>query len=565
MPDQSFRDYYQRRLSDLKKDQSSFRPHWKEISENIQPRRGRFDNTDVNKGTKRHKAIINSAGTQALHTAQAGLFAGVMSPTRPWFDLATPDPGLMQFMPVKVWLKQVAQQMRGIFNAGNLYTMAPVMIGEVLMFATGCMTHVDDEENLARFYTHTAGSYYISQDDKFQVNTLAREYMMSAEQMALEFTDGKDLSKLSVAVRNALSTNQLGAMFSVVHFIEPNNDFRPHNPLSKFKPFVSVKYEPGHENKDMILSKKGFDDFPVYAPRWGVTGEDVYGTDCPGMTTLGDVKQLQIMEKRKAQAIDKQVNPPLSAPPSVRNTPITGLPGGLNVYDGGSGQKIESLYQVNLPLDHLTNDMDRVERRIDEAFFVDLFLAISNMEGIQPRNQLELSERNAERLLQLGPVLERMQGEFLDPLIARTFNQMVKAELVPEAPPEIQGSPLKVEYISSLAQAQRSVDTRGIDRLTEFIAGLKGAGMSDGKKFDGDRAIQKYSDLLGTPPELMVDDKVIVQQRQHEARQQAQAANLEAAEQAGRAAASAGQVDLEGDNLVSRAVNVGAQRAAQGQ
>ena len=536
----------------MTQERSSFLPHYKEISDNTSPRRGRFERTDRNIGTKRHSNIINSKGIQALNTAQAGMFAGVMSPTRPWFDLATPDPGLMEFAPVKVWLQLVARQMRVIFNSGNLYTMAPVMIGELLQFGTGCITQVDDPENVARFFTHTAGSYLIGQDHRFVVNQLCREYMMTAEQMALEF--GRD--KLSTAVRTALDKNNLTAWFPVVHFIEPNDEFRPRNPVARFKAFSSAKYEPGNQDKDMFLSQSGFDEFPAYCPRWGLTGEDIYGTDCPGMVTLGDIKQLQIEEKRKAQGIDKLVNPPLTGPASVRNVPVSSLPGGLTIYDGDSSRnKLEALYAINVNLQDLKEDIAQVERRIDSAFYVDLFLAISNMEGIQPRNQLELSERNAERLLQLGPVLERMQGEFLDLMIARTFSQMVRANLLPPPPPELSDQPLKVEYISSLAQAQRAVDTRGIDRLSEYVGGLMAAGLSDGKKFNGDAATDVYADLLGTPSKLMVADEDVAAQREQEAQQAAAAANLEAGEQAARTAASAGQVDLEGDNLVSRSVN----------
>jgi hypothetical protein len=552
MPDQTRRDYYERRRGQMNQEFNSFRTHYKEISDNISPRRGRFEITDRNIGTKRHNNIINSQGIQALNTARAGLFAGVMSPTRPWFDLATPDPSLMDFLPVKVWLRTTARQMRAVFNAGNLYTMAPVMIGELLQFGTGCMTHTDDAQNVARFFTHTAGSYRIGQDDKFVVNQLAREYMMTTEQMAIEF--GRD--KMSVGARTALDRGQLSSWFPVVHFVETNDDFRPRNPLARFKPFASVKYEPGNQDKNMFLAQSGFDEFPGYCPRWGVTGEDIYGTDCPGMTTLGDVKQLQIEEKRKAQAIDKMVNPPLTGPASVRNVPVSSLPGGLTVYDGDSSRnKLEALYAININLQDLKEDISKVERRINSAFFVDLFLAISNMEGIQPRNQLELSERNAERLLQLGPVLERLQGEFLDLLITRTFNQMVRAGLLLPPPPELADQPLKVEYISSLAQAQRAVDTRGIDRLTTFVGGLMQIGLTDGKKVNADEMIEEYAELVGTSPQLLVPTEEVTKVREQEAQQAAMAQNLAASEQAARAAASAGQANLEGDNLVSRGVN----------
>ena len=132
---------------------------------------------------------------------------------------------------------------------------------------------------------------------------------------------------------------------------------------------------------------------------------------------------------------------------------------------------------------------------------------------------------------------------------------MVKADILPPPPEEIAGQPLKVNYVSSLAQAQRAVDTQSIDRLTGYTASLIEAGLSDGKKFDGDKAIEEYADLLGTPTKLVRDDSDIEAERA-QAQQQEQAAQaMEMAMKGGQAAAAAGQVDLGGDNPVSRAVD----------
>ena len=555
MADQTRRDYYERRRSGLKSERSSFDAHYKELSQFVKPRQGRFELTDRNKGTKKHQNIINSRATRALRIATAGMFAGNMSPAKPWFELVTENLELMQFQPVKEWLQFTARQMRAIFNASNLYSMAPTMLSELLLFGTGSISHEDDSDTLARFYAHTVGSYMISQNAKFQTDTLVREFEMTAEQMAGKF----GIENLSMSVRNALDkpNPNMHQWFPVVQFIEPNDEFRPNSPFSKFKKWSSVHYEPGNREKEMFLSEKGFDEFPNYSPRWEVTGEDVYGTDCPGMTALGDIKQLQTEEKRKGQGIEKQVNPPLTGPPGVRNVPVSSLPGGLNIYQMQGTQKLEALYNVQINLADLTQDIQEVERRIDAAFMVELWLAISEMEGIQPRNQLELAERNSERLLQVGPVLERIQGDVLDPLINRTFNQMRRADLLMPIPPELQDQELRVNYVSSLAQAQRAVDTKGITRLSDYVAFLVSQGLSDGRKLDGDAAITEYADLIGTPPRLIASDKDVAAEREQEAQQQAAAANLEAAKTLGQAAGSAGQVNLEEDNPVSRLANAG--------
>lgn len=556
MQDLARRDYLMKRFGQLEYDRESFDSHYKDLAQFTSPRRGRFEVTEHNKGTKKHKLIINSRGTKALDTARAGMFAGVMSPTRPWFALSTPDPDLNKFHPVKLWLRTVADQMREVFNAGNLYNMAPTMIGEMLLFGTGCMTHVDDDVNLARFYTHTVGSYWLAQSDKFEVDTMGRQMMMTASQIATKFTDTKDLSRLSQGVRRALDQNEFNTWFEVRQLIEPNHEFVPGKfNLGANKPWSSTYFEIQHESKDAVLKTAGFNVFPAYCPRWGVTGEDTYGSDCPGMVSLGDIKQLQIQEKRKAQGIDKMVNPPLIGPASVRNVPVSSLPGGLTIYDGDSSRnKLEPLYQVNFSLGDLKEDMDRVERRIEDAYFVELFLAISNMEGVQPRNELELSERNGERLLQLGPVLERVQSEFLDPLISRTFTQMAAEDLLPPPPEELEGQTLKVNYISSLAQAQRAVDTRGIDRLTQYVGGLRSMEMTDAKKFNTDKAIEMYADLTGVSPEVINDDDQVAQERQAEQEQMQRAQQVEQAQQLAQAGAAAGQIDMEGDNAASRAI-----------
>lgn len=531
MEDRNSVNYYQKRLSAMKLERETFIAHYKDLTEFIKPRRGRYLVTDRNKGEATYSSIINSRATQSHRKATSGLLAGTMSPTRPWFDLETFNPDLMESAAVKDWLFQVSRKIRDIFNASNLYSMASNLLGELLLFGTGAMFHVDDFEDVARFYTMTAGSYMISQNDRFEVDTFIREFQWPCHSIVKRF----GLGNVSRQVKEAYDKGDYDKWFDIVHVVEPNPRFNANSPLSLNKAFSSVFYEPSNINtKDSgkFLSKSGFEEFPLYVPRWDVTAEDIYGTDCPAMQALGDIKQLQVEEKRKAQGIDKMVNPPLTGPPSVRNTPVNQLPGGVTIYDNAGGtQELKSLYNVQLNLGELRADMDSVERRIDEAFFVDLFLAISNMEGIQPRNQLDLLSRNEERLLQLGPVLERIHGEFLAKLVDRTFRQCVKADILPPPPEELQGEELRVKFISTMAMAQRAVATQGIDRLAAFVGGIAQINPDAVRKLDVMQAVDEYAKAIGTPPSLIVPDEVIDAQLAQEEQQASIAAGLGAAEQ----------------------------------
>lgn len=553
--------HFEMRKAGLITERSSFMTHWQELAEWVIPTRGRFTISDRNSGRKRGQKIINSAATMALRTLSSGMMAGITSPARPWFRLATPDRDMMEYAPVKVWLGTVELIMRDVFSQSNLYNVLPVLYRELGQFGTAAMSVVRDYKDVVRFHQHTVGSYMIGQDDRLVVDTIYREFERTVGQLVGRYVyDGNprgdaDWSRVSPEVKTLWDRGTVDAWVPVVHACEPNDrrDLRLLD--SKNKPFRSAYYEPGR-NDDGLLNEAGFDEFPAMSVRWDVTGEDIYGTDCPGMIALGDVKALQILEKRKAQAIDKLVNPPLKGPPSLRNVPISSLPGGVTIYDSDATKEgLSALYQVDPKVRELMLDSQQTVERINSVYFADLFLmfAMSDRREITAR---EVDERHEEKLLTLGPVLERLHGELLNPIIDRTFNIMVQAGILPPPPEELQGKPLKVEYISLLAQAQRAVGTAGIERLSGFIAGLAEVNQDVIDKFDMDQAVDEYGEMIGVSPKIIRPDDKVAEIRAARA-QQAQAANaLAAAEPAANAIAKLAGAKMDGQDVLSRATGL---------
>lgn len=524
------KDYYNKRLSGMRTERDSFIGHWQDISKFQQPRRGRFSLSDVNKGNRRHQNIINSTAGDAYKTARAGMFNGTHSPSRPWFALETDDPDLMEFAPVKIWLYDVEQMIYRIFRQSNFYRSSPQLIGEVILFGTGAMTCVEDFDNVARFYTHTAGSYFIDQNDKCEIDVLAREIKWTVRQVVKRF----GIANVSSAVKTLWDNSNYSAWVPIVHFIQPNEDYRHDRLESKYKKFSSCYYDPGDNRRDTFLAETGFDDFPAFVPRWETTGEDIYGTDCPGMQALGDVMQLQDMEKRKGQAVQKQVSPPLHGPGSLRNVPVSGLAGGLTLYDGANDKnRLQPIYEVQPQLADMRADMKATEDRIYHAYNVHLFRAISDMDGIQPRNELDLTKRDQERLLELGPVLESVNGEYLGQAVERVFKMADRANILPPPPPELQGKPLITKFISTLAMAQRSAGVQTIERVAGYVGSLIQGGMPEaGDKFNYDQSIDEYARSIGAPPRIIVPDDEVIRKREERARA-AQEERAMAAAQAG--------------------------------
>lgn len=556
----------------LEIERSSFLAHWRELGDFILPRRPRFDITDVNKGDKRNQKIFDSTASLAVRTLRSGMMAGVTSPARPWFRLTTSDPDMAERGVVKEWLALVQQRMSTSFLRSNLYNVLPVAYGDLGTFGTAPIFVEEDFKDVLHFNSFPIGSYSIAKDYRGVVNTFLREFRMTVRQLVEQFgkkVNGEwDWSNFSKTVKGLYETAQYEQWVDVVHVVYPNDEYIPDRLEAKYKKYASCYYErgsygvSGSQNIDtqhiggldtnVFLKESGYDFFPVLCPRWEVTGEDVYGTDCPGMTALPDIKQLQTGEKRLAQAIEKMVNPPMTAPTSLKNSKVSILPGDITFADQRDGMAgLRPTHEVSLSINEMENKQAQVRNRIQRAFFEDLFLMLANdtRSNITAR---EIEERHEEKLLALGPVLEQLNQDLLDPLIDIAFDIHLRQGQIPPPPEELQGEKLKVEYISIMAQAQKLVGISGVERFTNYVGGLAGVNPEILDKVDMDQAIDVYADITSVPPSLVRTDDVVAQIRaqKQQAIQAQQRMNM--LQQGAMVAKDLSQSDTEGENALTQ-------------
>lgn len=514
------RDKYLTRWQALTNERSSWVEHWRELSDYFQPRAGRFFVTDVNNGSKRHNNIYDSTGTRALRVLAAGMMAGMSSPARPWFRLAIPDSDLMEYDPVRLWLNEVTKRMRDVFARSNAYRSMHTMYEELGLFGTGASIIVDDYDTLIRHHPLTVGEYALAMNHRRQVDTLYREFNMTVGQIVSEF----GYANCSNTVKNMWDRGDaMDRWVTIVHAIEPRKNRNPNKIDQKNMAWSSCYFEKGGD-ADKLLAERGFEKFPALTPRWTVTGGDIYGAS-PGMEALGDAKQLQHEQLRKAIGIDYQSDPARIFPTALMGQEGNALPGGIMFADLAPGTgKITNASDVQLRLDFLLNDINDVRLRINQAYYADLFLMLANDDrsNITAR---EIAERHEEKLLMLGPVLERLHNEMHDPQIDLTFTRMLRAGMLPPPPTELEGVDLQVEFVSTLAQAQRAVGVQSIDRLIGTITALAPLKPEVVDKLDADQLVDAYSDMLGVDPSLIIaDDKVAVVRKQRADQQRVQQA-----------------------------------------
>lgn len=523
-------------------ERSSWVEHWREISEYQQPRAGRYFVTDRNKGTKRHQNIYDNTAVFGARTLAAGLMSGMTSPARPWFKLEIKDKDLMESAAVKAWLHDSAALIRSMFASSNTYRALHVMYEELGLFGTATSIVLPNFENVIHHYPLTIGEYAIATNDLGAVDTICREFQMTVGQMVQQF--GKD--NCSRAVQDLHNKGAYDQWVDVVHLIEPRRDRDLKMRDNTNMRYASLYMEPGRDEAiDKFLSESGFEDFPALSPRWVVTGNDIYGTS-PGMECLGDVKQLQHQQLRKGQAIDYQVNPPLQVPTKYKEAHKARLPGGVFYVDSmGPAQGVRSAFEVNLNLQHLMLDIQDVRERIRSAYYADLFMMLANdtRSGI---TATEVAERHEEKLLMLGPVLERLHNELLSPMIDLAFNYAAKAGILPDAPPELEGMELDVQFISVLAQAQRAVAAGGVDRLLGTVGNLAALKPDILDKVDFDQVVDDYAEMYGVNPKIIVTDEKVAAMRAARAEQLAAQQQAAAMPAVVDAAKTAGDTNVQG-------------------
>jgi hypothetical protein len=452
------------------------------------------------------------------------MMAGLTSPARPWFRLITPDPDFMEFAPVRRWLYICELRLREVFSKSNFYNVLFTTYQDLGVIGTHAMTMLEDLKDTLRCYPYTPGRYAIATDDRGVVDTVYREVPMQVRQAVMAF----GIENVSTRTKNLYNGKGKDQWIDILHSIQPNMDAEYGKADNRNLPYYSCYFEADQPDDTKFLKEGGFYEFPGLCPRWDLAeSEDIYGSS-PAMDALGDARALQLQQKRKAQAIDKHVDPPMVAHPDLKHQRTSLLPGDVTYAafsNTGGAPGFQPAYLIKPEITALREDIGEIQDRIRRAMYEDLFLMLT----LSDRREItaeEIRERHEEKLLMLGPVLERLNDELLDPAIDRAFAICLRAGLIPEAPPEIQGVDLRVEYISVLAQAQRLVATQGLERLTTYV-GVVAKAQADSQqpisimdKIDFDEAIDEYGYALGVPPKIIRSKEEVEALRAERAQQQ---------------------------------------------
>lgn len=499
-----------------------YKVDWQQVADYVDPYAGRYlkNQTGPQKLPSRSK-VINSEATDACRTMDAGFMGGHTSKSRPWFIVKISDARINELPDVRAWCDDLTTRIRDVLAGSNFYTELPRFYHSRHLFGVAALAVDEDDKDSVRFYSRNIGTYAFALDARGICDSFWYSFQRTANQIKAQYRD----DGIPTKVRQALADGKGDTKFTIESLIEPNPDARSGVQGSQFRAFRQLFWIEGTDSEEHgCLKLAGHYEMPVKVSRYDATGSDCYGPS-PALDVLGDIKQLQYLEGEKLRLIDLMSKPALKLPDYLRNKGASLNPGErIFVSPMQTQQQVEPVYTPDpRGLAAVQAEIDKVTARIQRAFKADLFRMLDFLDDRQ-RTAFEVSERKEEKVAMLGPALESLTDEVLQPTIERVFAIEERNGNIAPPPRAMAGMPLTIEYTSMLAQAMKAAGLGTIERTVGFVAGLfqaTGGQRADVfDKLDFDQAIDEFADRAGSPARLVRSDDEVAAIRESRAQQQ---------------------------------------------
>jgi hypothetical protein len=505
--------YIVKRYDELNGIKQNFMTHWQEIVDYMMPYRQGIV-TESSTGIKKMDKIFDSSPIYAQFLFAAELHSIMTNPSAQWFSIGMKEDALNNIPEVQSWRYETARAMFKTLNNSNFATQVNEGYLDYGGFGIFIMFIGEDGEDIVYFNTMNLGEVVVGEDNRGRVDTFMRQYNYTARQAVQEF----GIDKVSEEIQKAAET-QPEKPFKFIHAVFPRKDRNIKSKLSSQMPIASIYMERQGLN---IVSDKGFQEFPVVAPRFSVATGEVYGRG-PGMIALPDVKQLNQMEEDMMRAAQKKIDPPILYAKDSFTGPVRFVPGGTSIVRGTSVADKMAPFPVPGDLGYGEKLGEIKREQIGRTFFKDLIQVVR----ADRMTASEYMGRAEDKWRLMGPMLGRTQSEFLKPLIHRVFGIMSRSGELPPIPKILQGRDYHVQFVSPLAQAQRLSEAQGISRTMELAMPVMQFKPEIADNWDWDAVFRLVSEVNSVPAIVNVPPDVVAQIRQQRA-QEAQAREVAA-------------------------------------
>lgn len=575
---------------------SVFDPNWQYISQYFWPDVSDINTQKTEGTTGWFDRIYDSEPVRASATCSIGVRNWVTPSTEPWLGLAPPsvmpnqqpaqaskNPRLARLMPktqaqtddedsglddAARWLNYTAEELTEALASSNFYSTIQPFNRGACVFGTALLFCEEGKDELFKFEQFKVGTFCIAENDQKRVDTVFRWFKLTVRQAAQKFGVGNLPQKMTECIRE----KRLDQMFEFMHCCYPNEDFTDGVIGKDGMAFASV-YIALDEKK--IVSEAGYEELPYFCLRWSRWGTDDMPWGCsPAFETLPEARQINFVTQFQDALAELKAFPRILYPDNLDGN-IQLAAGSVTVTDSNKPDAVPKEWLTEGESGEVIAMLERKEKAIKEAFFVDIFRMFDQLEGNQPRTAYEIAQRLGEKLDKFTGTFDQYVTELINPLVRRMLGIALRAGRLKPAPQS-----LMVQGADPKQPAQLAVPKIVINsRVTLAIKSLRNGGTQntlttimplvvDAQRpdvldnFNLDKMVRDTGRNFGMPEKDFNSMQYVIQLRaQRSAQQQAQQ-QAAMAEQMGKAAGALGSAPQQIQDQISKQVTGGGEAAA---
>jgi hypothetical protein len=531
----------------LRTERSTWDAKTADIAEIFRPLRAELRNgTMLNampEGEKRMGKVFDGSGILAANHLGGFIYSTIANPANQWLRYGTMDPDLNDWHPVKLYFEKVTRRVLASAQStfSQFYAQTPELFVDLPVLGTGVFSsEVRSDKSGFIDVCRPLSECWFDVDAEGRVNAMYRRWSCTAAAAAREFHHPERNSKLSDKARD-LARDKPAEKIELLHVVAPNDEYEPARFDARGKLFMSVYLEVAEKH---VIARGGYEEFLYQAPRWATAAGEKYGRGHPGELALPDGGSLQAAAKANLKAAEWAADPAWGGPEDgvitrLRLRPAAYVAGAIS----GQGDQLVQRLGSGGSVPMAEEQVQSLRAQVKEFFFFSLMLM--DAQRRTGMTDLEITERQQERMQIMGPYIGRLITEFLDPWARRRFAMLARLNLLPPAPRELQGKSLQVGFTSPLAMAQKAQEAAGVLRSWNFVKDQVAAGQLDVlDQWNGDENTRIVHDAFGAPARgLFGPDET--------ARRRAQRQQIEAQIRAAQTALPAAQAAAHGANAIA--------------
>lgn len=495
-----------RRHDKMKGCRGVWNTHWAEVAERVLPEYGNF-NAVPTAGSKRTDKIFDATAVNALPKFAAAMESILVPITQKWHGMRMPDESANQSDANKRWLEEVRDILFAVRArpAGRFQPNVNAALRSVGAFGNGIIFVEDDPGRAILYRVVDLARCWFSESFTGAIDTVHREFTATARQLKQKFGELPELLR-------GKAEDDVDREFTIVHCVRPSDEMSD----AKYRRFRFASWYVCADTKE-ILEESGYRTMPYAVGRFDVAPSEVYGRG-PAMYALPDIKMLNEMSKTNIRAGHKAVDPPLLIANDGALQAFSLRPGALN-YGGvnESGNQMVHPLVTGMQLPIALEMEDQRRRSVNDSFYITLFQVLVENQSM---TATEAMLRAQEKGQLLGPSGSRLQGDLFGPIIAREFDILLNAGVIPPPPPGIDLGEVVPEYTAPLNRLMRSEEGASMMRWLEQMAPMAEVDPSAMDVVDTEAWGRELAAINGVPLKVLLSPDAVAAKRENRAQQE---------------------------------------------